>query len=621
MVTYKSRPVVKAVVGGVTFEGEDLLRGQVIRVENGFDTCTLDFNDYKSKNYPGNINCDAGGDPVELYFKDASEAGWIKVFHGVIRFMHLLMPTETLRLKCDGRGRGFTEEVCAEEYGVQSSNPTLDTIKEILEDATNGIVDKWVEKLLGTATDTGFTYTTEVENIAGTIQYLYFPYKPCSKCLDDLVDIVQAIKGASAGPHWLVTPDAKLIVTTVANPHAGAIAAGWTKYYGGSQANATLVQGTDFTRVKFQKLSKEANYILYHGRLRKPGNGDFWTESNAANWDTSVINAAWQCTMSDDAGVKVVGANSLEAYCDNAGAQFDFCYPSSKDAAMDLTKIGGEHNIPTVSFYAQADSNVDRSSGLPFIFLGKYTEPGGVPLLEGWQYEFGSFMPTDDKWYTFNLPIGPHWSSAGKEFDGWQIRNNDQWGNVDIVHFKAISKTGVRGKLYIDGLTINGWVLRGARQAAAYSSADPARIKVITDDVGKDDSLVASDDSGTIARLAAAELLRCKTLPTVGFVVTPIIKDLWPGMLLHLHAKPDSGGTFQVDSDFRVVKLVHTFGVEGYFTQSFVTSDVVNSRARAGFDDYNRMMATVRPEFQDRQASSMKARDIDITQAILEKSY
>jgi len=621
MVTYATRNFVKAVVGGHTYDKQDLMAGSITRVENGFDTCTLDFNDYQSKNFPGTITADKA---AVVSFKDAG-GSWVEVFDGVVRFLHVLMPNETIRLKCDGAGRGFTETVCAEEYGVQSSNPTLDTIKEILENAGAGIMDNWVEKqsYLGIAAPftTGFTYTSEVETIAGTIQYLYFPYKPCSKCLNDLVDIVQAIKGSNAGPHWLVTVDNKLIVTTVANPHAAAIAAGWTKYYGGSQAAATVVQGTDFTRFKFEKLAKEANYILYHGRFRKPGNGDLWTESNAANWDTSVINAAWQCTMSDDAGIKVVGSNSLEGYGDNAGGIFDFCYPSSKDANMNLTKIGGEHNIPSVSFYAQADANVDRSSGLPFIFLGKYTEPGGVPLLEGWQYDFGSYMTTDDKWYTFNFPIGPHWSSAGKEFDGWQIRNNDQWANVDIVLFKAISKAGLRGKLYIDGLTINGWILRGARQSAAYTSTDPCKVKLITDDVGKDDSIVSTDDSGTIARLAAAELLRCKTTPTVGTVVTPLIKDLWPGMLLHVHAKPNSGGTFQVDSDFRVVKLVHSFGAGGYFTQSFLTSDVVNSRARAGFDDYNRMMAAVRPEFQDRQASSMKARDIDVTQAVLEKSY
>lgn len=609
MVTYKSRPVVKAVVGGVTFERDDLLRGNVIRVENGFDTCTLDFNDYKSKNYPGNITA---GDTVIVYFKDWSDAAWIEVFDGVVRFLDLLLPSETLRLKCDGAGRGFTETVCAEEYGVQSSNPTLDTIKEILEDAGNGIVDKWVEKLLGTATNTGFTYTTEVETIAGVIQYLYFPYKPCDKCLNDIVDIVQAIKGSNAGPHWIVTGSNVLMVSTVGNHHAAAAAAGWSTYYGGSQAASTLVQGTDFTRYKFQKLTKEANYILYHGAWRRP-RLDIWTENSAALWGCT----GGACTVTDS-NTSIVGSKSIDCTGTTGGTTSFFYYPSARNLGLDFTKFGGDFSPAELHMYLR----LDYVAGLPSLLeVHMWTSAGNQ-----FTYSLKTELDTGGTgvFKHFILPLGSNFSNDRYgDFSGWTNSAAASWSNINAFQIAftpfgaGVSSTSV----LVDGLQFVGHVLRGARQSGAYSSNDPVKMKLITDNIAKDDSGKAADDSGTIARLAAAELLRCKTTPTVGFVVTPLIKDLWPGMLLHLHAKPDGGGTFKVNSDFRVVKLIHYFGVEGYLTQSFVTSDVVNSRARAGFDDYNKMMADVRPEFQDRQATSLKTRDIDITLPILEKSY
>lgn len=625
MPSYMSIPQPKLVITHSAVDytlSQYMMDAKITRRENGVDVATILLADTLSNLYDGKLDED---DDVEISIKDQSAAAYTTLFDGVASMaLPSLTPLDVVTLKCDGAGYPLMRMNCGEQYGTESVNPTLDTLSEILTDATNGVVPAWVNKLGIDAGVSGYSLTTEVEAIAGSIRYLYFPYQPADKTISNVCEIVQALKGTNPGPHWMVTTGGKLLVSTIGTHHAAAVTEGWTNYYGGSQALSTVEQGIDFKTFHCQHLAKEANYILYHGKFRKPGSGDVWTNGNAANWDTSVVNAAWQCTMSDEsgAGLFVVGSNSLEAYGDTNGQSFDFMYPSSKDATWDLTKIGGEHNIPSINFYMQCDANVDRTGNYPEIVLAKYTEPGGVPVLDGQATYLGPSLPTDDRWYHFNFPIGPYWKSANKDWEGWHPRNTPGWIDIDGVYFRADSKAGVRGKVYIDGLQINGYVLRGAREAV-YSAGNPCKMKVVTDDEGKDDTIVASDDTGTMAQLAYAEYLRSSSTPRVGNFMIPLLKDLWPGMFMHVHAKKKADGTFTVDDDFRVTKLMHhiTADTKGCATTVQVTDDVKNANARASYNDLNRVLRAVRPEFQDRQATSVKMREIDITQAVLEKNY
>jgi len=71
-----------------------------------------------------------------------------------------------------------------------------------------------------------------------------------------------------------------------------------------------------------------------------------------------------------------------------------------------------------------------------------------------------------------------------------------------------------------------------------------------------------------IARaLAYAEFLRSRTTPIVGTLTIPLAEDLMPGQLIHVHAKKKSDGTYRVDDDFRVTKILHTMSSElGYIS-------------------------------------------------------
>jgi len=602
-----------------TFINDEFLGGKIIRNENGFDTATVTCNDYKSINF---LNKVGAGSPIRIYFKDRNEATWTLELKGIVRFVETpLNQTETLVLKCDGAGYGTGEAVCGEEYGTQSINPSLDTIKEILTDATDGILARWCHFIMGGADASGYTYDLTVQTIAGVINYIYFPYKPCSKAINDVCDIVQAIKGANAGPHWIVLPqdvgNNDFVLTTIGNHDAAAIALGWTTYYKGSQAASTLEQGVDFTDFVYQELTREANYILYHGAFLKPPN-EMWTEG--VTCDTTYWTAGGDWTVADDQTYVSVGSDSIKVTVPQLGSG-TLRVPKT-DKAWEISKWGGQYNLPYISLMVQHRGG-----------------PGGctIRLCTTAAKYFYTQIPVAamDQWEHHIFPIGPYHHNVLKDDDDWQgwsataAPNAPDWGDIDYIYFDIAANAGDDGYWYFDNLHFGGQILRGAYEAG-IGAANPLRVKVITDNVAKDDSGKASDDTGLIGRLACAELLRCKTTPVVGSFSTPLLKTLLPGQLVHLHAKKvsDSGacgvcggaGTFRFAKDFRTPRFTHFFG-DSYRTVVEVTDDVKNSICRSAFNDLNVILKAQRPEFQDRQASSYKTRDIDVTQAIMEKSY
>lgn len=610
MPVYRPRPNFKITIGANSWENDKAISGKIIRVENGFDIGTLYFEDVNSRNFTDNVDADKS---IQIDFKDASETSYYTALKGIIRFVSpqpITEQGEMLELTCDGAGWGLGETLCGEEYGTESRNPTIDTLQEIITDSNKGIVPKWVNKLLGTATDSGHSYTantTTVENITGTIKYLYSPFKPCLKALQDLCDIVQAIKGSSAGPHWIVDTSDNVLVKTVDASHGDAANNKWYKYYGNSQANATLEQGKDFTDngFNFQKLSKEANYVLYQGAFVFPSNTDKLTEGNSSLWGVETATPA--NTLSDDATTYKIGSQSLK-FRINSSASGAIYYPSGQNAGWDVKKWGGKYNIPQVHFFARFDS----ISGVDGGSFRLYTSSGNFFSYYNW-----AISAEASTWYEFTFPIG---ENAQERTQDTQIRfassGTPDWANINWIRFGF---SGASSDTWLDGFYFAGTILRGARESTAFSSTNKLKTKIITDDIAKDDALKASDDSGSIARLAKAELLRSKGTPIVGWVQTPLIYDLLPGQFLHIHAKKKSDGTFTIDKDMRATRVIHTF--PPFFTTIHLTDDLVNANARASWLDINTILKSARPEFQDRQASSIKAREIDVTQPILEVSY
>jgi len=463
----------------------------------------------------------------------------------------------------------------------------------------------WTNKLLGTATDTGYSYTTYIEDIAGSMKYLYFPYKPCSKAIKDVCDVLQAIQGTNAGPHWIVDTSSRFLLTTIgAHSAAGDNPAQyWPTWWRTDQAGSTLTEGKDFLNFRFQHLAKEANYVGYHGRFKRPSTGDYWTENNSALWDKPGTVG-----LADDnaAGNYKVGSFSLKGTA-SAPNDITYWYPSSADAAWPVDKWGGKYNIPRLNFWVKRDANTNDDFNVRL-----YDHDG--------DYFYKAVTMTANTWLHVSRELGPY-SYLTDDEGAWLESVTPIWTDVHYLAF-FITTSGANADLWVDGVSFNGWIIRGARQVAAYTAAAPCKMKMITDEVAKDDSGVATDDSGLMGRLAYAEYLRLSSTPRVGSFNMHMAEDLLPGQLVHLHAKKKDATNYRIDDDFRVMRLIHTINKEqGWITTVDVTDDVKNANPRPMPTQLNKLLSAVRPEFQDRQASSIKTREIDITQAILEKTY
>lgn len=562
----------------------------VIRIENGFDTATVLLDNQGSETY---LDKATENDAIEIKVKDASENSWTTIFKGVIDVANpSLMNTtgDLLTLKCAGAGYGLAQTACGQEYGTQSKYPTLDTIAEIITDATHGILPAFTNKILEGGAS-GFSYTNTVETIAGTITFYSSPYKPCMNVINDLCDLVTALKDGSAGPHWIVTTGSKFLLATIASHHVDIAAEGWTTYYGGSQSAATLEQGKDFLTSGFNTMRPEANYVLHYGVLRKPPR-DIWSEGNAADWTGEMI-------ISDEETIVKVGDYSLK--CDDNGGLALTARYSFTD--LDLTKLGSFRNPPLVSYWKHKMGAV----GVVYVILAHND------LNNYFYHTVFNNDSTLNIWSKDDIVVGPY-----AEDGVWTVgAGAPSWTNINRFIIQHVTANQVT---YWDDIRFEGLICR-----AAYNSDNitdrKAKMKTIIDNVGKDDSGSTSDNTGTIALLTYADLLKMQSTPTIAQVVTCMIKDLLPGQLLHIHGEKKIGGSFNIDKDMRVSKLTHYINEQGFTTVSDVTDDLANSTIRTAHNDWNTIFQAVRPDYQDRQATNIKAGEVDLDVPILAVDY
>ena len=588
---------------------EGLLSAAINLMENDYWKANINFSNSPAV-YPDVINI---GETVKIEVKDRDPQGtftsYVTLFDGTLLYPDYSFgnPDIVVALQCVGKGYALNMMNCAEEYGTQSRNPSKDTIQSALTDSTVGVIPKWVNKYRNTAYDSGYSINTDnVENLTGTIQYIISPWKPADKFIGDLCDLHTAISETSslAGPHWICDHSANLRLKRI-----GATQAGWTKYYGNSQANATLTAGKDFLDGDFQPVGVEANVVLYYGQWRRPSDGDGWTEGTISGWGSTDV------TLSLDNTLHAVGSNSLKAASDNT-AIGAFYYPSTQDAAWDFTKIGSQQYIPNFNFFLSKHQDVSN------LLIEAHTDASNFFSTQ--QIGYGTtYLATADKFYKFSLPIGQYWSEAENTSNiKWGTLTSPDWANINYFSFSYTG--GVAGRsVNVDGLHFGSVPLcRIARQefpdeiaagrGTLGTTTNPVRFKTFTDSIGKDDSFIASDDSGLMAQLAKSELLRLAKPTMNGKFSTSLIPDILPGQYVYISAK-----------DYRITKLTHH--LEPYpnaCTTSYqVTDDLTNSRSRMRYEDVNKLYAAIRPEYQDRQAASIKNSLMDITIQPLEKAY
>ena len=575
----------------------DVQRIEVILRENAVSNAVIVLVNEQSRNYLDTVNL---YDTVRIDLRNRGSVAR-EVFGG---YLTKLRPTAKMGLFCScdclGFGVALKRMRVAHEYGSESGNPTLDTAREIITDATDGLVPRFVNQVLDTATASGYALQTAsggdnyVYDEATVIPYLNYPYAPVIDALKDICDLTSANNYASEGTHWTVVPKAGvpyLCFDVVANHHAPI-----TDLWPNASPAGTLTQGDEIETYEFWKAESEGNYVVYYGNFEKP-TAERWTEG--AN-----VHTSWGFSLgagSSPAGI--VGSQCV--MCTGAGGSF--YYPGAGTLGLNITTIETVRTIPRISFYLRRNANVTG------VLVELTTSAGNY-----YYHNVMADLPNAGEWRHFTLPVGNYCNQADwiRNFN-WSVNGAPNWNAVNYVWFVFVGAAG--STLEVDDLQFHGGITRAAKSNAAIT-AQKGKVKFIHDDIGKDDTLTASD-AGVMAQLAKAELIRSMTTPIVGVVTIPLYESVMAGQIQHAHAEEKKDGSFNVDSDFRITSLKHTLFGDGGFTELTLTDDVVNGYPMSPMNAINLLLRTVNPDFQDRDRGSIKGRGVDLLQTVLEVNY
>lgn len=659
MVTHYAKPdyIVEVDHDGVTYDiSTSVVQWDLYREENAVDILSLLIADEDCDFFMNKVHGwwdDAGtikNDTIKLYCNYEEVSSPLTTtdlrFYGFVEKPKIVSSGsgKFLHLQCRSYFRALLDLKVGQEYGSESSNSGLDTLQEILQDGTDGIVDLWVNKLLGSGVNSGYTVNdTYVEDLADVVPYLFFPYTPVRDAVNDLCDLVQALRAANpnedtgTGPHWIGrtiespadTFTHYLLVGEVNDhEHAGAPAVEtyWPTWWNTNEAGSTLAEGIDFMQFDFERVEPEANYILYFGNFRKPGNGDFWTGETAgasALWASGAGTASSARTSVGAGGVgggdPMVGSTCLKIEPTNVLGVGTAFYPAARDLNLHFIDISTTSSIPHLSFYHYS---TDIDLGTHWVYCATESTAFGDGNND---YFIGNLVdamtPVTDEWIRFDLPIGPYWAldpglqetGGASEFD-WVVFGNADWNEINTIAFT--SGSALTYDTFVDGVHFNGQVTRGA-----YLSGVPYfKVKSIHDDVAKDDSIDNATDTGTIASLAYAELLRAARRPIQGVVAVPGLPTILAGQKAHVHGAATNGG-FRINKDMRIPQHhLHCSG-SGLVSYLTLTDDLLNARPMSPLDAYNLVQRAAEPSAQNRTMLSIKSWPIDITQTKLETAY
>lgn len=598
--TWPENPQFKLIADAEEFVNDKALGIRLVRPENSVSDILLTVDDYKSSGFVDIFNVFAA---IELHLRYGSDA-WTKVFSGIIKNVSpslTLQQGETLVVTGEGEGRAVVNTHCNTSFGVESQNPTKDTPKEIWDD----LVDNFINKAFGGGA-TGYAITkTKIANIADpAITHILSPYSPCFNIINRVCEIYTAYRAGSASVHWFVDPAKNLFVNTIGAHENNA--SGWPTFWKGSEALSTLAVKEDQLLYQFQKrVNHFANKILLCSTFRKPPY-DHWTNNQSAKWGSTTA------ILTDDAGTKVVGTHSLKIEPENTIDAAFAWYPSAKDAGWDFEKIGSERTIPSVNFYAQRNQDLGAGSAIRLC-----TSDADYFRI----FPLSDRIGVDNEFVHLTFPIGPYYSmDEERRRWRWAPQGSPVWSNINYIMFIINSGSGLND-LWLDDLHFAGKIIREAYNSTSIADPTINEIqRVIRNDVALDDTLKASDDSGTAARLAYAELLRRQTIPLVSTLRLPMAPTMLPGQFVHIHSAQKADDSYRVDENFRVTQLIHNISLKPWSTTINLTNDLVNSFA-FGPPTRASVLAEHVGALKHREAHNLKGSGIDVLIPRLSKDY
>jgi len=586
--------------------------------ECNYDAATLTCEDKNSVFYKLRIS---KRDDVKIYCKHSTESSYPSepTFAGTVQQVN---PSKAngkhLSVICKGYGAALENTHCNRDYGLESSNPTLDTIKEIAED----IVDNMVNKSFGTATNTGYALTkTKIANIlsATSVKYMNNPFKTNMEVLDVLCHLSSAIgDGSTAGAHYKIDSSKNLILNTIGSHENPEV---WPDYFNYTQADSTLTEATERTKTTFQTymvLDKEeeyANKVVLITDFRRPAY-DTWTENGFTNgyWDFDGTTCQDQAA---GAGVPdpIVGSKYLDV--ENAFAWT----PAASNAAWDITAWGSARTIPRLNFYMYKNDLVNANCQIILSTSSSIADLGDVT--DDFYCSLSTLADPDDEWIFKSIPIGPYWATADETRKyRWSEEGSPDWANINALGFYAVDNGADPGFLCLDDLHFSGKIARSADNHTAYptSTANPEVQRVLIARNSMDDSCIASDDTGFAGRICRSELLRRTAEPlTIMFTIEGQSK-LRSGTKAHIHACKLPNNTFAIDTDMRLLTVEHDINTQGYLATVTATTDLLNSFPISVPDQYAMWMENM--FLFSSEAKNVRAgAEVDLLIPMLSKSY
>jgi hypothetical protein len=490
-------------------------------------------------------------------------------------------------------GSVLVSAVCWYIHG-EGYNGSIDTLKQILTDDTYGIVPLWVEKIMNGTTDSGYSIdTTYVYDDPLLFPYLYFPFESAFNCLRNIINLLSALRHPDAGPHWITTPDGKLLIAPIGLHQENGIPEDiWNNY---ARISPLEVKKQNIIE-NFVQEEPEANYVLVAGRFEYPMN-EQWTERGASLWeyeDADPLGAI----ENDQANAKV-GTYCLK-FTQSRTIQH---YRVAEDIDVDFTKLWSKKNVPTVNFWF-------RTGGLGF--------GGGeqkIVFYKDWDnyFEYSLSGLTDNVWEHFSI---------GLDDANWVKVGSLTWAQIDYVGISYKFGIGIYGNVWLDGLTINGAVIRAAYHSGNITLYD-CKMKLIKDSLASTDTLIENDDSSMLALQAKAELIRAMHPLLHGKIMIELDPRIKAGQLVHIHAgRTDTANVYQIDQDFRIIEVQHTFSTAGALTTLTLVDDLKNSISIGPVDSYSALIRSVSPDFQNKTLASVLATaELDPDLTILAKDY
>jgi len=628
----KLHPDYRLTVGSETFTNDKATQIVCTRPECNISRMSITCLDPKSRSYHDIFRPFR---EVSLEIQNTKNK-YVKVFGGTVlplKPQQTLNKGELLTAEAWGKGEAYMRTLCNTSYGVESANPTKDTVREIIQHLT----DNYVEKALGgNATNWSITSTdTYVEDAHSGCKITSLPalYNTNFEMLSRLLDIVnawaQTQSPAEPGIHYFVDPDGKLYLKEMDANHS---AGGWPRYYRGSQTSATITQNKEILEYNFYMNPMDyANRVVLASAFRKPAT-DIWTEDGGAGFGNYGLDV---CEYS--VNQYIVGSHALHLSPDNDGGTTEALayFPSTHDAGWDISKIGSPRNPPTLNFYVWCD---DVS---PFTYfnlcytmlftnlktLGDATDDASYVL---WRWVV---HPEQEKWIHFSVPIGDYaaisdthqLANAIDSHLEWRMPagydDTVDWGEVNGVLFGLCLLNTVN--VYVDDLHFAGKIIREAYDSSEIDSVKKDRAVFLRLDTAVDDTLdsttTGGDYSGTAARLATNELMRrtqVNVIPEKNRFLTatvklPLKEDLLPGQLLHVRAERRANGSFRFDLDMRVLKISHRLNLDGYSTSVELTSDLYNTRT-LGVPNLWGLLMKYAGALNHGEAKDLKASGLDI---------